>query len=461
MENRPINRLKAWLRGQLAQPRENDSTLMLGAASFGTQAARDRDRVPYDREETLRESLEAWRTNPLARRIVGLVSQYVVGGGIDVTCKNVPARRFIAGFWNHRLNRMPARVYEWCDELSRSGNLFILISTDAAGMSYVRAVPAAQIERITPRPNDIEQPLFFHPRPGLDDPDPQPWPAYDPANDAPESGGGFAPAMLHYAVNRPCGAQWGEPDLGPALKWLSRYANWLEDRARLNRYRNAFVYVVRRRFSSEAERQARQRSLNASPPTSGSILVTDENEEWMVLDPKLDSGDAASDGLALKKMVAAGSGLPLHFLAEPESATRTTAEASGGPTFRHFEQRQEFFLWLVSDVLQAVLNRRALVDSRVNRRVTFSVSGSDISSRDNQSLASSAASIVPALADLRGRRLIDDAEYLRLFYRFAGESADLEEMLARGRSAPRPEAPASPAPAASPAAAPQSAQGGW
>ena len=50
--------------------------------------------------------------------------------------------------------------------------------------------------------------------------------------------------MLHYAINRPVGAQWGESDLAPVLRWLSRYAAWLEDRARLNRFRNSFPYVV-------------------------------------------------------------------------------------------------------------------------------------------------------------------------------------------------------------------------
>ena len=32
------------------------------------------------------QALEAWRVNPLARRIVGLTSQYVVGGGISFNC---------------------------------------------------------------------------------------------------------------------------------------------------------------------------------------------------------------------------------------------------------------------------------------------------------------------------------------------------------------------------------------
>ena len=47
-----------------------------------------------------------------------------------------------------------------------------------------------------------------------------------------------------------------------------------------------------------------------------------------------------------------------------------------------------------------------------------------------------AASNISAVLRERARpRLIDDAEFLRLAYRFCGESVDVEEMLARGRAA--------------------------
>jgi hypothetical protein len=46
-----------------------------------------------------------------------------------------------------------------------------------------------------------------------------------------------------------------------------------------------------------------------------------------------------------------------------------------------------------------------------------------------------AANLAPALYSLRDRALIDDAELLRLFYRFCGETVDAEEMLARGSKA--------------------------
>ena len=410
---------------------ETDATFAVGSRAGGSF----NDRYPYDREEIQRQALEAWRVNPLARRIVGLTSQYVVGGGISAGSPHAATAAFMRSFWEHPLNRMAVRAYEWCDELTRSGNLFLLLTTDAAGMSYVRAVPAAQVKRIVARTNDLEQETEFEMQPNWQEGKPCRWPAYDARSDAPGVNGEFKPVMLHYAINRPVGAQWGESDLAPVLRWLSRYAAWLEDRARLNRFRTAFLYIVHAKFSSEAERRARQSALNAAPPTPGSILVTDENETWEALHPRLESEDAGQDGLALKKMLAAGAGIPMHFLAEPEGATRTTAEAAGGPTYRHFEQRQRFFLWLLGDLLRAVVNRRSQVDGRVSRRAGISLTGADISARDNVALAMAASNISQALNNLRDHALIDDAELLRLIYRFCGETVDVEEMLKRGRQA--------------------------
>jgi hypothetical protein len=227
--------------------------------------------------------------------------------------------------------------------------------------------------------------------------------------------------MRHYAINRPVGAQHGESDLAPLLRWLARYSTWLEDRVRLNRYRQAFIYQVKAAFNSEQERHSRQTALNATAPNPGAILVTDESETWSVIQPDLASQDAGEDGLAIKRMIAAGAGVPLHFLAEPESATRTTAESAGGPTFRRFEQRQRFFLWMLHDLCRIALVRRAQVDRSIDPKGNFGVVGADISARDNVDLAQAAREAVEAFGKLRADGLIDDAEYLRLVYRFAGE----------------------------------------
>jgi hypothetical protein len=160
--------------------------------------------------------------------------------------------------------------------------------------------------------------------------------------------------------------------------------------------------------------------------------VVDESESWDVLSPKLESQDAGEDGLALKKMIAAGAGLPMHFLAEPESATRTTAESAGGPAFRHFEQRQEFFCWMMADLLKVAAVRRAAVDRRLDAGVKVRVMGADLSSRDNAALASSAAIVIDAWQKLRDRGLVDDQELARMAYKFAGEHVDLDVIGGKG-----------------------------
>jgi hypothetical protein len=83
-----------------------------------------------------------------------------------------------------------------------------------------------------------------------------------------------------------------------------------------------------------------------------------------------------------------------------------------------------------------VVQRRSLFDNHVSRKAEIQLHGADISARDNVSLALAAGNILPTLQELRDRNLIDDAELLRLAYRFCGESVDVEEMLARGRAAP-------------------------
>jgi len=410
-----------------------------------------RDRHDYDRDEVLRDALDAWRSNPLARRIVELTSQYVVGGGLGIEAKHERTHRFLQAWWGHRLNRMSMRAFDLCDELTRTGNIFLIVSTDPGGMSYLRALPSADVIEIETASNDVEQELVVWERSRMDGteisgPDGivgHPWTVYNEQTDSLNTDSQpFAPVVLHYAVNRPVGAKWGESDLGPLLKWLARYSAWLEDRARLNRYRQSFLYVVKAAFTSQAERLARQAELNANPPNPGSILVADQSEEWSVLNPDLSSFEAAEDGLALKKMIAVGSGNPLHFLAEPESATRTTAEAAGGPTYRHYEQRQQFFLWMVEDIARVALNRRAQVDRHIAPETQITVKGSDISARDNAALATAATTVVAAFSALRDRSLIDDAELLRIAYRFAGEVTDVEDMLRRGAAAPLPQAPA-------------------
>ncbi len=422
---RPVNLREGAASRPEAQPPRHRGSLAAGArlaarsvddnVFFGNNlSAYYRDRGEYDRQTVLAETLRAWRVNPLARSVVRTVTAFVVGKGVTLACAHPATDRFLRAWWDHPLNRLDRQLRRWKDEDTRSGNLFFLFTVDPlSGMSYVRAVPAELITEIQPAENDIEQERFYL-RKGLDEP---PWPAYDPAQEQREF-------MLHFASNQPVGTCWGEPDLAPMLPWLGRLSSMLEDRARLQYFRNAFLYVVTGRFASEADRAKRQAEVYANPPQPGSVLVTGEEETWSVLSPELASTDAAQDILALKKYIAAGVNFPLHWLAEPESSTRTTAEAAGTPTFRNLEAIQAGFLSMLERLARAAVEVRRKYDRGVDPQAEITASGPDITERDNSLLALAVNRIYPAAADLYDRRLLDEKELLRLVYRMAAEGFD-------------------------------------
>jgi len=397
-----------------------------------------RNRYDYDRQTILSECLRSWRINPISRRIVKLISMFVVGEGITVKSDHKATNDYLQTWWNHPLNHLGRKCVSFCDEATRSGNLFFLCTVDQnTGMLYVRAVPADQIEEIITAENDIDQELAYKPiKQGA-----PLWPAYNPLSPPAPALLGYsgeltansqsltansqeltANFMLHYAYNQPVGVSWGEPDLAPMLPWIGHYSSWLEDRARLNRFRFSWLIVWKRKWENEAAKLAKNRELAANPPLSGSWLLLDPDETVEMPAPNLESGDAEKDGLALKKMIAIGAGFPTHYLAEPESSTRTTAEAAGTPTFRGLEQTQQFFLDILSEIAAIAVSHRKQFDRRVNPDSKIQAVGPDITERDNSSLALAVSRVYPAFSELFDREGIDEDELLRVVYRMMGDS---------------------------------------
>jgi hypothetical protein len=389
-----------------------------------------RDRYDYDRQTILAECLRAWRVNPIARRIVKLISMFVVGEGISIKSDHQATQTYLHSWWDHPLNRLKRKCISFCDEATRSGNLFFLCTPDKdTGMLYVRAVPADQVDEIVTSPNDIDQELAYKPvAQGK-----SPWPAYDRTNHQ-------TTFMLHYAYNQPVGVAWGEPDLAPMLPWIGRYSSWLEDRARLNRFRFAWLIVWKKKWENDAAKKTKQKELAANPPPSGSWLLLDPDETVEMPSPNLASADAAQDGLALKKMIAIGAGFPPHYLAEPESSTRTTAEAAGTPTFRGLEQTQIFFLDILAEIATLAVQYRHKYDQQVNLLSNIQAIGPDITERDNASLSLAVSRIYPAMSELFDRNGIDETELLRMVYRMAGEVLPTQDVPTMNR---RPLKPAS------------------
>ena len=368
------------------------------------------DRNSWDRKKIFSESLRAWRVNPIARRIVRLMRSFILGKGLTINCDDPKTQEFLLQWWNDPLNKFKKNIKRWVDENTRTGNLFFLFTVQENGMTNIRAVPAEQIEEIVTKENDIEQETRYN----KDSTGEDFYDAYNPL----EEQNRF---MLHFATDQPVGSVWGEGRLTPVLVWIGRFATWLEDRVRLNHFRSVFMYVVRGQFVNETAKKNRQKELNAKPPQPGSILVTDPSEDWGILSANLDSFDASVDGMAIKKMIASGVGFPLHYLAEPEGSTQTTAEAAGTPTFRTLEEDQDELFDMLIDMAKIAVQVKARSDKTIKPNAVITITGPDITERDNATLALALGRAYPNLADLFDRDGIDEKEFLRLVYKTFAE----------------------------------------
>jgi hypothetical protein len=368
------------------------------------------DRNTWDRKVIFAEALRAWRVNPIARRIVRLMRSFILGKGLKINCDDPDTEKYLRLWWSDPLNQFKKNIKRWMDENTRTGNLFFLYTVQENGMTTVRAVPAEQIEEIESKENDIEQEVKYN----KDSTGTEFWPAYDKDIDQKSF-------MLHFASNQPVGSCWGEGDLAPVLAWIGRFSTWLEDRVRLNHFRSVFMYIVQGNYKSTKEKLDRQKEINANPPKPGTVLVTDPSEQWGIMSANLDAFDASMDGMSIKKMIAAGVGLPLHYLAEPEGSTQTTAEAAGTPTFRTLEETQDELFDMLVEMARIALEVKAKKDKTIKPDAVITISGPDITERDNATLALALGRAYPNLADLFDREAIDDKEFLRLVYKTFAE----------------------------------------
>jgi hypothetical protein len=387
----------------------------------GRPSAGGHDYDPGRVQELYADALTAWRRNPIAWRIIAITTDYVAGDSLQISSPHPALRRFINRFWHHPSNRLDLRLEAMSDELARSGDLFVLLFRNPAdGLSYLRFVTKDRIARIETADNDWENELAYEELP-LPGEAPRRW--LSPRH--PDSAA--APAvMLHYAVNRPLGALLGESDLTSLLPWLQRYSRMLEDRVRLHWAVRAFLWTVTVPSNRVQDKLAQYRT----PPEAGSLIVKDEAERWEAVAPNLNAADARHDLQAVRGMIDAGSGYPPHWRGEPENTNLATASAMQAPTERHLRRRQQYFTFLLEDILYQAYQRaveigRARQLANDDYAQLFSADLPDISRSDNESLARSARDLAEALGALSARlpgpsrRL--DGLVLRMLFKFAGE----------------------------------------
>ena len=239
--------------------------------------------------------------------------------------------------------------------------------------------------------------------------------------------------VVQFKINAVSNAKRGKSDLATLLPWLRRYKDWLIDRVRINKYKGAFLWDIQL-SGADAKTLDRKRMQYAYPPEPGSIIVHNESEQWSAVGPKIEAGDAAADGRAIKMMIAMGAGLPEHYLAEGGDVNRATAAEMGLPTFRKFQRRQDTFGLVIRAIVDRALAeavRVGALPAGIDRayRVVFP----ELAPGDSRELAAASGTLLQSLLAAHTAGWVSRETAMRLFFEATGQEINVAEELARVR----------------------------
>jgi hypothetical protein len=338
----------------------------------GLHSPAAKQQLLYDYLDAHRRCWEAATRNPLGKRIVKLIPQFVLGRGVSCRVNHQAGQAAWDAFSN--ANKLPLKSKTLLRELVTYGELFIRYFRLAEGLTF-RSLDPSTIWDIITEPDDIETVRFYHQQ-------------YVLANTIVAPGIESVPATLiirqipaadidHYKINALSTEKRGRSELYAVLGYLQRFRDFANDRVVLNRMRAMFALDVQV-TGGPAEVAAAEEQFQ-TPPDTGSVLVHNQNVEVEFKNANNNANEAKTDADMLLRIIAIGSGVSEQFLGASSASTRAGALIQTEPDVKNFEDYQEIVEYVYHDMYA-----RALGHAKVSVPTTtpFEVTFPSIASED-------------------------------------------------------------------------------
>lgn len=322
-----------------------------------------------------RQSFLFWLKNPLIRRSVDIISDYVWGQGINLKTEDEKVQEVIDDFMGSTHNKgnlfgHQARVKRDQD-LSVNGNVFFIHFTNpATGAVKLSDLPCDEIDDIISNPQDASEPWFYRRKWQSNRIDqksgrliPKPLEALYPdinyrplESDRPDALGEvkirWETPLLHVSDGGASGMKFAVPITYPALAWARAYNEYLENWIKLVKSLARLAWNAKTKGGQTAVDALNTQfntgitadsSNETNPsPVAGAMFIHGEGVD---LNPIRTNNVAMSleDGRRILLMVAAAMGLPESFFGDVSVGTLATAKSLDRPTELRMRRRQS--LW--------------------------------------------------------------------------------------------------------------------
>lgn len=351
-----------------------------------------RDLSPITQERQLAIAHWLWQSNPLARRILELLTDFVIGEGAQLRSLDRDVELRLTHFWRSAINQMDLFQEQLTLELAKSGELIVpAFVNETNGAVSLGWIDPSRVAGVLVDETNCRCPVAIKLRPResaagtaagtteylhviREETDPS-RPGYgylmpaqpgDVVKDKDAAlGGGPSPAGFEYAgsaflfqINKSPAATRGTSDLLPLADWLDSFdqVQWATlDRANLL---NAFIWDVTLANATQDEIDRFLR--DTPPPKPATVRAHNEKVTWKAETPDLKLGDMSTGVRMFVNHIMGGAGLPAHWYGASDDVNRATAAEMGPPTFRRLAARQRRMIHILTTICQFALDQHVV-----------------------------------------------------------------------------------------------------
>jgi hypothetical protein len=317
-------------------------------------------------------------TTPFGKRIVEVISDYVVGEGFTPTANDERVQEVIDRFWKDPINRMSqqengeSNVSDYCDELTTFGELCVPVTVNPVDgfvrLGYIDPQRIEAVEYATLNATNIDVadapqeetafPIAVRLRRRFNEPEGRRLEIIRVDED-PNSPtfGQLKGDCFYWAINKAKGASRGLSELFALADWIDVFDQMIFDYADKVRFLNAFVWDYTIKGADEPTVKKYVKELTQNPPRQGGVQVHNDQVEIKAQVPSMQGADMSEAVRTVKLYGLGGAGLPAWFFADPIDANRNTAEEMTGPTGKKLTRRQNHARGAIWQILSFVVQQ--------------------------------------------------------------------------------------------------------
>lgn len=320
-----------------------------------------RDVSPLTQERVLQLASYLYESNPLARRIMELTKDFVVGDGFTVHSPIPEIQTVLDRFWTDPITNLTLTQHLKVLELGLYGEQCLpAFTSEITGHVRLGVIDPLLISDVIHDPDNSSVPIGVFTKstamagtqatvkryriiyPGRDE---ELFTEQTQAIRASFTDG----ECFYFAVNKLTGISRGRSDLLSLIDWLDGYDRYLFDTMERAALINAFIWDVT--LTGASQKKIDDWSLeHSTPPKPGTVRVHNEKEKWDATTPDLKASDGQIGARLLRNHVLGGSGTPAHFYSEAEDINKSVGAEMAAPVFRRLSVRQHLCTQMFRDL---------------------------------------------------------------------------------------------------------------